>query len=32
MSVGMIEHSVAGPPARLAADLAGIHRNSAILF
>jgi len=28
----LIEHFVAGTPARMAADLAGIHRNSAILF
>jgi transposase len=28
----LVEHFVAGTPARVAAELAGIHRNSAILF
>lgn len=28
----LVEHFVAGTPARVVADLAGIHRNSAILF
>ena len=28
----LVEHFVAGTPARVVADLTGIHRNSAILF
>ena len=28
----LVEHFVAGTPARVAAELVGIHRNSAILF